>query len=111
MRDCVGDQERQAGADAEKSFLFWDHHGVLEFDGRDLLARRVDAVGNSKLWQGPAAAGRGHRTWGEPGPVPEYSRRLGVFVGTGLVPSCWRGDGSVAGGDAACRISTGNRTC
>src|SRR5260370_35408199 len=84
MRDCVGDQERQAGADAEKSFLFRDHHGVLEFDGCDLLARRVDAVGNSKLRQGPAAAGCGHGTWGESGPVPKYSRRLGVFVETRL---------------------------
>src|ERR1700693_919928 len=108
MRDCVGDQERQAGADAEKSFLLGDHRGVLEFDGCDLLARRVDAVGNSKLWQGPAAAGGGHGTWGEPGAVSKYSRRLGIFVETGLVPSCWRGDGSVAGGDAASRVSTGN---
>src|SRR5713226_3529089 len=40
----------------------------------------MDAVGNSKLRQGPAAAGRGHGTWGKPGAVPEYSRGLGVFV-------------------------------
>src|SRR5271157_1125402 len=78
MRDSVGDQEWQAGAHAEKSFVFRDHHGVLEFDGRDLLARRVDAVGNSKLRQGPAAASRRHRTWRKPGPVPECARRLGV---------------------------------
>src|ERR1700674_994692 len=83
MRDCVGDQERQAGADAEKSLLLRDHYGVLEFDGCDLLARRVDAVGNSKLRQGAAAAGCGHGTWGESGPVPEYSRGLGVFVEVG----------------------------
>src|SRR5229473_6939030 len=51
----------------------------------------MDAVGNSKLRQGPAAAGCGHRTWGEPGSVSEYSRRLGVFVGTGLAPSLLAG--------------------
>src|ERR1700730_1672755 len=91
MRDCVGDQERQAGEDAEKSFLLGDHHGVLEFDGCNLLARRVDAVGNSKLRQGPAAAGCGHGTWGESGPVPEYSRRLGIFVEAGLGPALLAG--------------------
>src|SRR5260370_7381940 len=78
MGEGVGDQKREARADAEESFVFRDHHGVLEFDGRNLLARRVDAMGNSKLRQRPAAAGRGHRTRRKPSPVSKHSRRLGV---------------------------------
>ena len=88
---ALGDQARQARADAEESFVFRDHHGVLEFDGRDLLARRVDDVGNSELRQGPAAAGCGDGTWRESGPVQEYSRWFGVFVETGLTSSRLRG--------------------
>ena len=32
-------KKRQARADGEESVLFGNHHGVLEFAGRDLLAR------------------------------------------------------------------------
>ena len=55
----MGDQEREASADAEESFVFGDHDGVLEFDGCDLFARGVDALGDSELREGAAAAGGG----------------------------------------------------
>src|SRR5271165_4071588 len=87
MRDCLGDQARETGAHAEEPFIFRDHDRVLEFDGRDLLARRVGDLGNSELRQGPAAAGCGHGTWRQPGALSKYSRRLGLFVETGLAPS------------------------
>src|SRR5258706_14865984 len=68
----------------------------------------MDAVGNSELRQRPTAAGCGHWTRGEPGPVSEYSRGLGIFVETGLAPFLRRGDDFVEGVDAASRGSTGN---
>src|ERR1035438_6713560 len=78
MRGRVGDQERQACADAEESFLFGDHDRVLEFDGRDLLAAGLGAVGNSQLRQGAAAAGDGDGAWGESGALSEDSRWVRV---------------------------------
>jgi TldD protein len=66
MRDRWEIKHGKRGADAEESFVFRHHDGVLEFDGRDLLARPMDAVGNSQLRQRPAAAGDGHRTWRSP---------------------------------------------
>src|SRR5258706_14270543 len=68
----------------------------------------MDAVGSSELRQGPTAAGCGHWTRGEPGPVSEYSRGLGIFVETGRAPFLRRGDDSVEGEDAASRGSTRN---
>ena len=78
LRDWMGDQGRQARADGEESVVFGDHDGVLEFAGCDLLARRVDAVGNSELRQGPAAAGNGNRTWGGAGAIPWDQSGVGV---------------------------------
>jgi predicted Zn-dependent protease len=60
---------RQTRSHAEESIVFGNHDGVLEFDGRDLLARPVDAVGNAQLRQRPAAAGDGHWARGESGEV------------------------------------------
>ena len=59
----MGDQERQARAHGEESVVFRDYDGVLEFAGRDLLARPMDIVGNSQLWKGSTAAGHGNRPW------------------------------------------------
>src|SRR5208283_3937391 len=78
MRDRVADQEWQAPADAEKSVVFGHHYRVLEFDGRDLLARGVGVVGHSELRQGAATTGRGYGTWSESGAFPEYSHRVGI---------------------------------
>src|ERR1700690_2122529 len=78
MRDRVGDQERQARADAEESFLLGDHDRILEFAGRDLLAPGLGALGNSQLRQGPAAAGDGNGAWGEAGAVSEDQGGLGI---------------------------------
>src|SRR5450755_2315097 len=78
MRDRMGDQTWQASEDAEKSLVFWHHYRVLEFHGRDLLARGVGAVGDSQLREGSTAAGRGHRTRRQSGALPKYSRGLGV---------------------------------
>src|SRR5258706_1479625 len=68
----------------------------------------MDAVGNSQFRQRPTAGGWGHWTRGEPGPVSEYSRGLGIFVETGLAPFLRRGDDCVEGEDAASRVSAGN---
>lgn len=76
MRGRVGDQEREARADAEESFLFGDHDRVLEFDGRDLFTAGLGALGNSQLRQGPAAAGDGDGAWSESGAVSKNTRGL-----------------------------------
>src|ERR1700730_5387138 len=59
LRDWMGNQEWQTRAHGEESVVLGDHDGVLEFAGRDLLARRVDAMGNSELRERSAATGDG----------------------------------------------------
>lgn len=74
----MGDQEGEAGAHVEESFLFGDHDRVLEFAGCDLLGAGLDAVGNSELRQGATAAGDGDWAWGESGTVSEDSGWDGI---------------------------------
>src|SRR5437899_10374209 len=69
VRDWVGDQSWKALADGEESVVLGDYDGVLEFTGRALLARRVDAVGHSELRQGTAAAGDGNGAWSRAGEI------------------------------------------
>src|SRR5438874_1574694 len=62
-RNWLGDQEWQAHANAEEPFVQRIHDGILEFDGRDLLSRRVDSVGHAKLWKGPTPTSDGDWSW------------------------------------------------
>src|SRR5262249_36144588 len=70
---------RQEGANAEKSQLQRDHHGVLEFLRRHLLARALDALGHPKLRQGPAHANDGHRARSVAVALPQRAHRRGVL--------------------------------
>src|SRR5579871_2065047 len=59
----MGDQGRQVGKNAEEPLLFRYYNRILEFNGRDLLTGRMDAMGHAQLRQGPADAGDGHGPW------------------------------------------------
>ena len=66
------------GTDDEESFVFGDHHRVLELAGRLVLARPVDAVGHAELRQGAAATGDGNRARRVAGALPQRAGGLGV---------------------------------
>lgn len=65
----MGNQGRQTDANAEEPVLLGDNNGILEFDGRNLLARSVDVVGNTELRQGPTTTGDGNWAWSSAGEI------------------------------------------
>ncbi len=68
-RDRLGDQERQAGPDAEERHLCRDHHPILELLRPGLRTGGLEDLGHGQLRQGRAAADGPDRPGLRPGSV------------------------------------------
>src|ERR1700680_4456197 len=68
----MGDQEWQAHSHAKKPVVLRNHNRILELNGGNLLARRVDNVGHPPLRQRPTAASNGHGARSSASPLSQY---------------------------------------